>query len=167
MAREILRAGNLAVQGVSKREKLDNITMPILTDVAEDWRGAGGHVDQEFTFGYEKIVAKFTILGLDVDLQKTLTLKSKSNKLFIIYAYAEKKGGEKVRVKVTMRGKLKQTNQDTIDGKTLAKAEFDLVCNYYKYEQAGEVIHEIDVDGTITMVGGVDETAEINELLGQ
>ena len=166
MARQVLIAGSLAIQGVHKKEKLDNITVPLLKPTTEVWRGAGGRVDQEIDLGLEVISAQFSIVGLDLDLQNAISL-SKRDKLFVIYAYARQRGGANVKVKVTMRGLLKPTDQDAIDGKSLVKSGWEFACDYYKYEQAGKVVHEIDVNGTVMIVGGVDENVEHNEGLGQ
>ncbi|PCI85788.1 MAG: hypothetical protein COB24_12025 [Hyphomicrobiales bacterium] len=165
MAREVLVAASLAVQGVHKREKLDNVTMPVLKHTTETWRGAGGLVDQEISLGLEVIVAQFSIVGLDLDLQNAISL-SKRDKLFVIYAYARQKGGANVKVKVTMRGLLKPSDQDAVEGNNLVKNGWEFVCDYYKYEQAGKIVHEVDVNGTVMIIGGVDEAAAHNEGLG-
>ncbi len=160
-------AGNLHVDGVSMLQKLGSCSIPVPTPITDDFQGTGLPLPVEVPLGaVEKLVAKFTIAGLSKHVQKQLAIIPKASKIFTIRGYAINDTGDKVNVVATMRGLLKAVGQDDIEGKTLVKSQYELVCTYFKYTENGEKIHEIDGKGAVTIVGGVDETPGMNAGLG-
>ncbi|NRA86396.1 MAG: phage major tail tube protein [Rhizobiales bacterium] len=166
MGKQIILGANLHIDGVSKLQILDNVSIPIPQSKTETWRGAGGMVDQEIQLGYEVLVAKFSIIGLDKDIQKYLTLAPSPNTAFTIRGYAMDDEENEIGIVATMRGLLKATEMDEISGDNLVKSSFEIACKYYKYEQDGEKIHEIDVNGAVMFIGGKDMRPKMKTLLG-
>lgn len=167
MARINVMGANLTVAGKSMLDKLESVSVPVPQVVTEEFDGAGLPMKIDVKLGkVEVLKSTFTIVGLDSDLQKQMSIFPNQDVDFIINGYALDDVGAQTNVVCTMRGFLKATEGDAIAGSTLAKTNYEISCRYYKYEENGEKIHEIDNSNAVMIIGGVDLRPGMKEGLG-
>ena len=65
-----------------------------------------------------------------------------------------------------MAGTIRMITPDAWQPGQKAAKEYTVDCRYYRYEQDGEVIHEIDVVNMIRVINGTDRLAEIRAAIG-
>lgn len=165
-ARDVLKNLNLWVDGRGLAGQVENFTPPQLTLLTEDFRAGGMDMPTEIEMGMEKLEASFNLVSYEANVLALFGVSAGQQVPFVMRGALVSHDGNVSSLAITMRGKIKGINQGTLTPGQKPSLEFTLALNYYKHEQAGNVIHDIDADNMVRVVNGVDQLAAQRSALG-
>jgi P2 family phage contractile tail tube protein len=165
-ASNILKQFNLFVDGVGFAGEIEELQTPKLALVEDDYRAGGMDAPVGIDMGMEKLEATFTLSGSSASALGLFGLASGAQTQLTARGSLESYDGTKTPVVVAMRGKIKSLEPGAWKGGEKAAWAFGVSLNYYRYEQGGQVIHEIDVINMIRVINGVDQLAEHRANIG-
>jgi P2 family phage contractile tail tube protein len=157
---------NVFYNGLGKAGKCEEFNPPKLTAKLEDFLGGGMFAPAEITMGLEKLEADFTLKSYDKDVIATFAVTEGSDITVSLREVMEDDDGTQTGVVHTMRGKVKEIDQGTVQTGTAAKLKTSLALKYYKLEVGGTTVLEIDVVNMVFAKNGVDALANVRSLLG-
>lgn len=166
VASNILKHFNLFVDGVGFAGEIDELQPPSLTLIEEDHRAGGMDAPIGIDMGMEKMELTFTLSSFSASALKLFGLTSGAQTQLTARGSLESNDGAKTPVMLAMRGKIKSLEPGAWKGGEKSTWAFGLSLIYYRHEQGGEVIHEIDVPNMVRIVGGVDQLAEHRANIG-
>lgn len=166
MLNDILKNMNLFVDGRGHAGNIDELTLPKLALKTEDFRAGGMDAPVAVEMGMEKLEVSFTLSRFDKETLKLFGLASGNVKPLTARGSVESEDGTKLPVVVNMRGTMRELDMGNWKPgeKATVKAAIDL--RYYKLTHGGEVIHEIDIENMVRIIGGVDQLAETRKNIG-
>lgn len=165
-AAQILKNFNLYVDGRGYAGNIDEVTLPALTIVEEDYRAGGMDAPVGIDMGMEKLEASFKLSKFDRDVLAQFGVAPGAAVPFILRGALESLDGTVQAVVVTMLGKIRSIETDTITPGAKAAQTFTLSLQAYRYQQDGVIVHDIDVLNMVRIVNGVDRLAAIRDAIG-
>lgn len=165
-ARDVLKNLNLFVDGRGMAGQVEEVTLPKLALKTEEFRGGGMDAPVELTMGMEKLEAEFSVINYDKNVLALFGVAEGNFVPFVLRKALESFDGGVTPVVITMRGKIKVIDFGTSKPGEKATIKYSIALNYYKYEQGGETIHEIDVENMVRIINGVDALAAQRAALG-
>jgi len=163
VASDILKHHQIFVDGVGFAGNSEEVQLPSLKFIEEDFRGGGMHASVGIIMGMEKLETSFVLPGSSREVMRRLGLPGTQ---ITVRGSLESGNGTKTPVVVQMRGAI--VGQESAAWKSGDKSTwtFSGSLTYYRYEQGGEVIHEIDVPNMVCIVNGVDLLADHRANIG-
>lgn len=163
-ASNILKNFNLYVDGRGYSGNADEVNLPALNIVGEDYRAGGMDAPVEVDMGMEKLEATFVLSKFDADIDRLFSSAGFINLTF--RGALESLDGTVRAVVVKMRGKIHgiETGAATPGSKTTKTYRVPLVA--YSYTLDGVAVHDIDVLNMKRVIGGVDRLAEQRRAIG-
>lgn len=163
-ASNILKNFNLYIDGRSYAGNADEVQLPALNIVGEDYRAGGMDAPVELDMGMEKLEATFTLSKFDADVDKLFASPGYINLTF--RGAVESLDGVVKAAVVKLRGKIHgiETGAATAGAKAAKTYRVPLVA--YSYELDGVAIHDIDVLNMKRIIGGVDRLAAQRKAIG-
>lgn len=158
-ASSILKHFNLFVDGVGYAGQIDELQLPTLAIVEEDFRAGGMDAPIGIDMGMEKMEASFTLSAFDSAALSQFGLVEGAETQLTARGSLESLDGTKTPVVVQMRGKIKSAEPGSWQAGQKATWAFTASLRYYRYEQGGTALHEIDVLNMVRFVNGVDQLA--------
>ena len=163
-AANILKNFNLYVDGRGYAGNVDEVTLPNLSIVGEDYRAGGMDAPVEVDMGMEKLESTFVLSKFDADIDRLFGSPG-----FIALTFrgaVESLDGTVRPVVVKMRGKIHaiETGAATPGSKVTKTYRVPLVG--YSYTLDGVAVHDIDVLNMKRIIGGVDRLAEQRRAIG-
>lgn len=163
-ASNILKNFNLYVDGRGYAGNVDEVQLPALNIVGEDYRAGGMDAPVEVDMGMEKLEASFTVSKFDADLDRLF-----ASGAFIALTFrgaVEDLTGTVRPAVVKMKGKIHgiETGAATPGTKTSKTYRVPLVA--YSYTLDGVDVHDIDVLNMKRVIGGVDRLAAQRRAIG-
>lgn len=158
-ASTILKNFNLFVDGRGHAGKIDELKLPQLSLITEDFRAGGMDAPIEVEMGQEKMEASFTLSGYAKETLALWGIGGATAVPLIARGALEDLDGTVHPVKVTMSGVVKSVEAPNWKAGEKSSPVFTVSIRYYKYEQDGSTIHEIDVLNMIRVINGVDRLA--------
>lgn len=165
-AAQILKNFNLYVDGRGYAGNVDEVTLPALAILEEDYRAGGMDAPVGIDMGMEKLEATFKLSKFDRDVLAQFGVAPGVAVPFVLRGALESLDGSVQAVVVTMLGKIRAIETDTITPGTKAGQTFTLSLQSYRYEQDGVIVHDIDVLNMTRVVNGVDRLASIRAAIG-
>lgn len=162
----ILRNVNLFVDGRGYAGQLAEVELPKLTVKTEEYRGGGMDGATDIDMGLEKLTATLTSNAVDAELLKAWGVGVGEYLPAVVRGALESDDGTVTAVVATMRGRVVECDFGTWKPGEMAPLKAMMTLAYYKYEQGGETIHEIDVDNMVRIVNGTDRLTEQRAALG-
>jgi P2 family phage contractile tail tube protein len=162
----IFKNFNLFVDGRGQAGKIDELELPTLTIQTEEHRAGGMDAPIELDLGMEAMEASFTLAEYDENVLRLFGLADGNAAQLTARGALQRDGEAVVPVVVNLRGMLKEVELGTWQAGEKAAPAFSIALRYYRYESAGVVIHEIDVENMIRKVNGVDQLAQIRAAIG-
>lgn len=159
-ADNILKSWALFVDGRGYVGNVEQLRLPELTLKTEDFRAGGMDAPVSVDMGMEKLSASFTLTKKCADALKLFGGKEGVEVPLTARGGLESLDGTVTAVVATMRGRIVSVKPGEWKAGESPKDEYTVDLAYYKYEQGGEVLHEIDVLGMKRIVGGVDRLEE-------
>ncbi len=167
MIASVLKDFNLFVDGFGFLGKAEEINPPKLTLKTEELRAGGMDVPLEVDTGMEKLEADFTLIEYDPHTISLWGIQIGTSSSFTARGSMQNPStGLSVAVVVKMRGRIKELDMGTWKPGEVAKLKCQLMLEYYNLSIEGVELHEIDVQGMIRKVNGVDQLALTRANLG-
>jgi len=145
--------------------QIKELTLPKIKIKTEEFRPGGADIPVDMDMGMEKLTAEMVFEEYDREALKLVGIHPGGNTP-VTFRGSIEGDGDPQGIIITMRGLFTETdpgNWKAGDDNTLTLM---LSLRYYRYEQGGEEIYEIDVENTVRKIGGVDQLAARRQLLG-
>lgn len=165
-ASSILKNFNLFVDGRGHAGEVDDLQLPTLAIIGEEYRGGGMDAPIDIDMGMEKLEATFTLPGSNKADLARFGLSDGQLTQVTARGALESADGTSEGVVVQMRGKVMRVEPGQWQGGQKSSWAYTVSLQYYKYEQGGEVIHEIDVLNMVRIVNGADQLAQQRANIG-
>lgn len=163
-AANILKNFNLYVDGRGYAGNVDEMTLPNLAIVGEDYRAGGMDAPVEVDMGMEKLESTFVLSKFDADIDR---LFSSPGFIALTFRGAVESLDATVRpVVVKMSGKIHGIETGTATPGTKATKTYRVPLVRYSYTLDGVAVHDIDVLNMKRIIGGVDRLAEQRRAIG-
>lgn len=165
-AANMLKNFNLYVDGRGYAGNVDEVQLPNLNTVGEDYRAGGMDAPIEIDLGMEKLEATFAVSKFDKNLITKWGVVAGGNVPLVLRGALESLDGVVQPVVVKLVGKIHglEIGAITPGGKTAMT--FRMVAHAYSYSQDGEVLIDIDVKNMKRVIGGTDRLAEQRRAIG-
>jgi len=165
-ASNILKGFAVFVDGRGYSGEVQEIQLPKLALTVEDFRAAGMDAPVGIPTGMEKLEATMTTPKQCADLLKLFGLTSGSETQLTARGSLEDFDGTVTPVVVQMRGSVRSIEPAAWKQGEVGASTYTFDLTYYKREQGGSVLHEIDVINMIRIIGGTDQLAARRTALG-
>lgn len=166
LADRILKKFNLFIEAKGFAGNIDEIQLPNLTVKTEDFQGGGMDAPIEIDVGMEKLNTVVTLTGYDPDIIASWGLAEGNELQLQARGALESADGSVTPVVITMRGKIHNLERDPWKPAASSKLKFTVNCRYYKEEQGGEALVEIDIKNFKRLINGVDQLARMRAAIG-
>lgn len=165
-AAQMLKNFNLYVDGRGYAGNVDEVTLPSLNLVEEDFRAGGMDAPIAIDMGMEKLEATFKVSKFDKNLITKWGVANGGNIPLVLRGALESLDGSVQAVVVKLTGRLHALEMDTITPGSKAGMSFKLAAWAYSYSQDGEVLIDIDVRNMKRIINGVDRLAAQRKAIG-
>ncbi|WP_456711036.1 phage major tail tube protein [Bradyrhizobium sp. USDA 4452] len=140
---------------------------PRSTSPWKSFRGGGMDGTVEIPFGIEKIEFDFTLHTWDEQIWTKLGYGPGSLDVPITFrGYLLTPGGGDKGVVITTLCLVKAIKTGKAEAGKKVEMTINVCANYYQHNIDGNVVAEIDVFNKVTMIGGVDKSANARRILG-
>lgn len=152
----------------SKHLTLEGFKLPDLQEMFQDHLAGGAPVQVEFAVGIQKLEPTFKLKGFDPDLLVQFGLGSKKLTRFTGYGVMrDQRTGEAIQSIATIEGRLGKAAGDEQKRGELAGYEYAInQVMHYELTFGGRELMYWDYFTNTLRMGGVDQQAETNRLLG-
>lgn len=162
-----LQGFNLFVDGRGYAGKIEEIELPKLTIKTEEFRAGGMDAPIELDMGMEKLESTFTLGDISAEILKSFGIGHNAPVALTIRGALGLGDGRATPVVVQMQGMMRELDNGTWKGSDKLAQKGTMSLKYYRYEQDGEVIHEIDVENMVRIINGTDYLAEARAAIGK
>lgn len=163
-ASNILKNFNLYVDGRGFAGNVDEVQLPALSIVGEDYRAGGMDAPIELDMGMEKLESTFKVSKFDENLDKLLSTGGFINLTF--RGAVESMDGAVKAAVIKMTGKIHSIETDTATPGAKTAKTYRVPLVSYSYSLDGDTIHDIDVRNMKRVIGGVDRLAAQRRAIG-
>ena len=163
---DIRKYFNVFYNGYGLAGKCEEFNPPKLVAKLEDFLGGGMFAPAEITMGLEKLEADFTLKSFDKNVLSSFGVTEGTALTCSLREVLEDDDATQTGVVHTLRGKVKEIDQGTVQTGSAAKLKTTLAVTYYKLEHGGTTVWEIDVVNMVFSQNGVDKLANVRSLLG-
>jgi P2 family phage contractile tail tube protein len=165
-AAQILKNFNLYVDGRGFAGNVDEVQLPALTVVEEDFRAGGMDAPIAIDMGMEKLEATFKVSKFDRSLITKWGVSTGGQVPLVLRGALEDIDGTIKPVTVKLGGRIHSLEMDAITPGAKAGMSFKLAAWSYSYIQDGETLIDIDVRNMTRIIGGVDRLAAQRKAIG-
>lgn len=145
--------------------QIKELTLPKIKVKTEEFRPGGADLPTKVDMGLEALSAEMTFEEYDKDALKLVGVMP-GGITPVVFRGSIEGDGDPEAVIITMRGMFADTDPGNWKAGDDSMLKLTLECRYYKYEQGGEEIIEIDIDNTVRSIGGTDQLAARRAALG-
>jgi P2 family phage contractile tail tube protein len=165
-ANNILKNFAVSIDGKGFAGNAKEIQLPALTLAGEDFRAGGMDAPIFIEMGQEKLEASITLSSFDILALAQWGVGEGYSVPVVARGALESLDGTVQQVVVAMRGKVVSFEPSAWTPGAEATLKFSLNLTTYRYEQNGQIIHDIDVPNMKRVIGSVDRLAEQRAALG-
>jgi uncharacterized protein len=165
-ASDVLKHFNLFIDGVGYAGQIEELQLPSLSVQEEDFRAGGMDASIGIDMGMEKMECSFSLTSFSEAAITQFGLANGAQTQMTARGSLESLDGSKKSIVVSMRGKIKKAEPGAFQGGQKVMWKFEASLIYYRFEQQGRVLHEIDVVNMKRVVAGVDQLAEHRANIG-
>lgn len=165
-AAQLLKNFNLYVDGRGYAGNVDEVQLPALTIVEEDFRAGGMDAPIAIDMGMEKLEATFKVSKFDRDLITKWGVSVGGSIPLVLRGALESLDGTVKAVVVKLTGRINSIEMDTVTAGSKAAMSFKFTAVAYSYAQDGETLIDIDVRNMKRIIGGVDRLAAQRKAIG-
>ena len=165
-ADNILKNFQLYVDGRGLAGNCEELSPPKLASVTEDFKAGGLDAAIKMRMGQEPMECSFTLTKFDARVLALWGVAQGNVSSFVGRGAIQSLDGKVQNVVEYMRGEVREMDpgQWTPQGKATLKFTVDVT--YYRKEQGGQVITEIDIPNMKRIINGVDVLADIRSAIG-
>ncbi len=162
----VLQGFNLFVDGQGYAGKVEEIELPKLAIKSEEFRAGGMDAPIELDLGMDKLECSFTLADISASVMKYFGL-GHNKPVSLTFRGAMGLGdGTVVPVAAKVQGMMRELENGTWKPGEKPQQKATVSLKYYRYDEAGEMIHEVDVENMTRIIGGVDVMAETRAAIG-
>lgn len=165
-ARDVRKFFNVFVDGQGYAGQAEEFNPPKLTLKTEEFRAGGMAAAIELTMGMEKLEADFTLISFDKNVLALFGVVEGNNVSFIVREVLESFDGTTTPVVHTMRAKIKELDQGSVQPGAKTSLKVSMALSYYKLQHGGSVVQEIDVENLVQNINGTDVLSAFRGALG-
>lgn len=165
-ARDVRKFFNVFVDGQGYAGQAEEFNPPKLTLKTDEFRAGGMAAPIEITMGMEKLEADFTLISFDKAILALFGVVEGNNVSFIVREALESFDGTVTPVVHTMRCKIKELDQGSVQPGTAAKLKVSVAASYYKLQHGDNVVQEVDVENLVQNINGADVLSAFRGALG-
>ena len=166
VANKLLKNFAVTIDGKGFAGNAKELQLPTLALTTEDFRAGGMDAPIAIEMGQEKMEASVTLTSFDILALAQWGIGEGYTVPLVARGALESLDGTVEQVVVSMRGKVVSFEPSAWSVGAEATLKFTLNLTYYRYEQAGQIIHEIDAVNMVRTIGSVDRLAEQRAALG-
>ena len=165
--KDILQNLNLYVDGRGYAGQVEELTLPKLTTVMDEYKAAGMGAPVDIPMGsHEKLEAEITLKSFDEAVLKLWQVTLNQTVPFTVRGAVVDDDGTTHAVSVKMRGLIREHDMGTWKPGEAAQLKLGLSLRYYKLERDGQVLIESDPVNMVLIVDGKDQLAAQRQALG-
>ena len=157
---------NLFIDGRGYAGKVTEFDPPKLTVKMEEYRAGGMDAPIEVDMGMEKLEAMLTLADIDADALKLFGIVKGARAPMTLRGGQQGRDGTVEALAHHLRGRVKEVDWGTWKPGEVSPVKLSVALDYYKFEVAGETVHEIDIENMVRIIDGVDQMAEMRQALG-
>lgn len=166
MIADILYDINLFIDGRGYAGRIKDLKLPTLKPKLMGYVAGGMAAEVDVAMGrIEKMEAEFTLTSFDKDVLKLFRILPGEQAAFTVRASKVSDDGTKKPVIVSLRGLITAIDKDTWKPGEEMPLKLSLSVRYYKLEDDGEVVYEIDPINYKFIVNGIDQLTETRQHL--
>ncbi len=165
-AAQMLKNFNLYVDGRGYAGNVDEVQLPSLNIVEEDFRAGGMDAPIAVDMGMEKLEATFKVSKFDKNLITKWGVSVGGQVPLVLRGALESLDGTVQAVVVKLQGRIHSLEMDTVTPGSKAGMTFKLAAYAYSYTQDGETLIDIDVRNMKRTINGVDRLAAQRKAIG-
>lgn len=165
-ASNILKNFNAFLAGLGYAGQVKSIQLPALKIKEEEYRAGGMDAPITIDMGMEKMEVSFTLTKYDADALGTFGLAEGQDVPFTFRGALESLDGNVEAVEIDAFGKVNSIEPEEAQAGSASGMKFTIAVRYYRYNQDGVDIHEIDVINMTRLIDGVDQLAAIRSAIG-
>ena len=165
-ASQILKNFNLYVDGRGYAGNVDEVQLPSLNVMEEDYRAGGMDAPVAIDMGMEKLEATFKVSKFDRNLITRWGVTAGGSIPLVLRGALESLDGTVIPLVVRLTGRIHNLEFDAITAGAKAGMSFKLAAHSFRLEQNGEVLINIDVQNMKRVIGGVDRLAAMRKAIG-
>jgi hypothetical protein len=166
VASDILKGFTVFVDGRGYAGEVQELQLPKLSLTTEDFRAAGMDAPVGIETGMEKLESTMTTPKQCAELLSLFGLTTGTDTQLTARGSLESFDGTVTPVVVQLRGRLRSIEPAAWKSGEVGASTYTFDLTYYKREQGGRVLHEIDVINMVRIVNGVDQLAARRSALG-
>ncbi len=157
---------NLFVDGRGYAGNVDEFNPPKLELKIEDYRGGGMDTSIPIEMGMEPLETSFVLSGHFPEVLALWGLAAGDKTQLTAKGATESYYGGVSSVVINMRGVITSVEEGAWKPGESSPLTFTMKLDYYKREQDGVVLYEIDVPNMIRIINGKDQLAERRNAIG-
>lgn len=164
---QILRRFTAFVEGYDTRLEIEEITPPLVRDLAEEVKAGAMLAPMDAPLGLQKLEASMKLNSRQKALMKQagITPGKFVSITFRVVSISEIDGGQQNEVLV-IKGRL-NVDGNSWSANSASTTDYKIgSINYYQHRVDGELLYEIDIINCICIVDGVDQWADLRAGLG-
>lgn len=162
-----LKNMNLFNDGVSYVGQIEEVVLPTLTRLMEEWRAGGMNAPIKTDHGMEALSMEWTCGGLMREpLQQFGITRHDGVQLRFAGAYQRDDSGDVDAVEITVRGRHSAIDKGSAKPGDNTQFKVTTECSYYKLTINGATMIEIDLINMIEIVNGEDRLADQRSAIG-
>lgn len=167
MLNNILKNMNLFVDGVGHAGNIDEIILPVLTTITEEFRGGGMDAAVMVDMGMEALETSFALTSIPPATLKLYGLQKDFRKnIQVRGAVEDELDGSVKAVVIDLTGRFVMVDYGTWKPGDKATVTMKMSVDYYKLTMDGEILHEIDILNFRRVINGVDQLADRRSAMG-
>lgn len=165
-AAQLLKNFNLYVDGRGYAGNVDEVSLPVLSVVEEDFRAGGMDAPIALDMGIEKLEATFKVSKFDKHLVQKWGVIAGARVPLVLRGALESLDGAVIPLVVKCTGKIHSIETDTVTPGAKVGMTLKMAVHAYSYTQDGETLIDIDVPNMKRVIGGVDRLAAQRKAIG-
>jgi len=165
-ASKILKNFNLYVDGRGFAGVVDELQLPTLGLVVEDFRAGGMDASVAVEMGQEKLEASFVLSGYEENVLNLWGIGQGQTVPLVARGALESLDGAVTPVVVYMNGTIRSMEPGAWTAGEKSTISFTMDLRSYKYTQAGRTINDIDIPNMVRTVNGTDRLAAQRNAIG-
>lgn len=163
-ASNILKNFNLYVDGRGYAGTVEEVQLPTLNIMSEDYRAGGMDAPIEIDMGMEKLETTFKVSRFDESLDALLSSSGNINLTF--RGAVESLDGSVKAAVVKMTGRIHSIETDAATPGSKVTKTYRVTLIAYSYSLDGVSIHDIDIINMRRVIGGIDRLAAQRNAIG-
>ena len=152
----ILKNGNLYVDGRGLLGEFSEFTPPNLDAILEDYKPGGLHGTLDVDLGLQKLVTSFALTNFHPDVLALFGVVDNQSVPLIFRGHLDSNDTGPSGMLTTCRGKIRTIELGQFTPGQMTMNRYTMTLDFYQLVIGGRQVHEVDVTNNVFKVNGVD-----------